>query len=71
MIPQPGDVLVSRSIARIEHDLSIVPDAPHLTCDTHDHAIAAASELAERLHVDAWLTEDHLHFMRIGSHRNS
>lgn len=69
LLPQDGDVLVSNPTATLEHEICIVPQPPHLTCATHDEGIAKAHELAARLHVDAWLTEDHTHFLRIGSYR--
>jgi hypothetical protein len=68
-LPQPGDVLVSNPTATLEHVIGIVPNPPHLVCPTHDTAVAQALELAERLHVDAWLTEDHRNFLRLASHR--
>lgn len=69
MVPGQGDVLVSNPTATIEHEISIVPEQPHIVCPTHDTAVAKACELAEALQVDAWLTEDHTHFMRIASCR--
>jgi hypothetical protein len=69
MSPRPGDVLVSKPTARVEHEISIVPAQPHIVCPTHDAAVARARELAEALQVDAWLTEDHTHFMVITSCR--
>ena len=67
--PQPGDVLVSNPTATLDHDIGIVPNAPHLTCPTHKVAVARGHELARDLRVDLWLTEDHTHFMMIGSYR--
>jgi hypothetical protein len=69
MGPRQGDVLVSKPTATVEHEISIVPEQPHIVCPTHDSAVAKAYELAEALQVDAWLTEDHTHFMRIASGR--
>jgi hypothetical protein len=40
-----------------------------MTLPTHDAAVATACELARRDHVDAWLTEDHTHYLKIASHR--
>jgi hypothetical protein len=68
-LPQNGDVVVSRPTATIEHRVSVVPERPHMTCATQDQAIASGRELAERLQVDAWLTEDHCHFLRLASFR--
>jgi hypothetical protein len=68
--PQSGDILVSRSTGRIEHDVTIVSDTTHKVCSTHDRAIAVASELARARHVDVWLTEDHTHFIRLATYRS-
>lgn len=70
-VPLQGDVLVSNPTATIEHEIGIVPEKPHIFCPTHDTAVAKARELAETLQVDAWLTEDHTHFMRIASCRSA
>jgi hypothetical protein len=68
-LPQDGDVLVSNPTATVEHDICIVPHPPHLTCESLDRALAAGRELAEELKVDAWLSEDHRHVLRIGTYR--
>jgi hypothetical protein len=67
--PQDGDVLVSNPTATVEHEICIVPRPPHMTCATHDRAVAEGRRLAQELNVDAWLTEDHSHFLRIGTYR--
>jgi hypothetical protein len=67
--PRDGDVLVSNPTATVEHEICIVPRPPHMTCPNHDQAVAEGRKLAARLKVDAWLTEDHRHFMRIGTYR--
>ena len=67
--PQPGDVLVSNTTATLEHGISIVPEQAHLTCPTHDAGVARGHELARDLGVDVWLTEDHCHFIKLGSYR--
>lgn len=67
--PQDGDVLVSNPTATVEYEICILPRPPHITCANHDRAVAEGRQLAEELKVDAWLTEDHCHFMRIGMHR--
>jgi hypothetical protein len=69
MHPESGDVLVSTRLARVEHDISIVPKPAHVTCPTYDFALARARELAKQLAVDAWLTEDFTHFLQIASFR--
>jgi len=68
-IPQDGDVLVSNPTATVEYVVGIVPRPPHITCPSHDRAVAQGRQLAEQLEVDAWLTEDKAHFLRIGSYR--
>jgi hypothetical protein len=67
--PQDGDVLVSNPTATVEYEICIVPRPPHITCPTHDRAVAEGCRLAAELGVDAWLTEDHTHFLRIGTYR--
>jgi hypothetical protein len=69
-LPQNGDVVVSHPTATIEHSISVVPERPHMTCATHDQAIASGRELAEKLQVDVWLTEDLCHFLLIASFRS-
>jgi hypothetical protein len=66
-----GDVLVSRSTAMREHEISIVPDAPHTMSPTHDAALVDGGAEAEALGVDAWLSEDQTHVVKIASHRTS
>ena len=68
ILPQPGDVLVANLSATTEYDVSIVP-GPMFLCGTHQVATAKACDLAHQLRVDAWLTEDRTHFMRLASHR--
>jgi len=65
----PGDVLVSHPTAVREHEISIVPNAPHEASPTHDASVAEGRSQAEALGVDAWLTEDQTHVMKIASHR--
>jgi hypothetical protein len=64
-----GDVLVSHPTAVLEYEISIVPDPPHATASTHDAAVSDGCTVAEALGVDAWLTEDQTHVMKIASHR--
>jgi hypothetical protein len=66
---KPGDVLVSHSNAVREHDISVMPDAPHATSATHDAAVSAGCSEADAMRVDAWLTEDKTHVVKIASHR--
>ena len=64
-----GDVLVSHSTAVREHDISVIPNAPHATSTTHDAAVNDGCSEADAMRVDAWLTEDKTHVVKIASHR--
>jgi hypothetical protein len=52
-----------------EHEISIIPNAPHEMPPTHDAAIREARSEADAMGVDAWLTEDHTHVVKIASNR--
>lgn len=69
MWPRDGDVLVSKEPARVEREVRIWPETGGLVCPNHDSAVTRAHEMAKQRQVDAWLTEDHVHFMKIASHR--
>jgi hypothetical protein len=64
-----GDVLVSHPTAVREHEISIVPDAPHAISPTHDAAVSDGAAQAAARGVDAWLTEDQTHVVKVASHR--
>lgn len=64
-----GDVLVSRISACVEHEVSVVPGPAEVVCPNHDAAVRMGREMAQQRHVDAWLTADHLHLLKIGSYR--
>ena len=66
---QDGDVLVSHSTAVREHEISIVPSAPHGSSPTHDAAVSNGRSEADAKGVDAWLTEDQTHVVNIASNR--
>jgi len=66
---KPGDVLVSHPTAVREHEISIIPNAPHETSPTHDAAIREGRSEADAIGVDAWLTEDQTHVVKIASNR--
>ena len=66
---QSGDVLVSHPTAVLEHEISIVPNAPHATSPTHDAAVRTGGSEADAMGVDAWLTEDQTHVVKIASNR--
>ena len=64
-----GDVLVSHPTAVREHEISLVPNAPHAISPTHDAAVRDGRSEADARGVDAWLTEDQTHVVKIASHR--
>ena len=64
-----GDVLVSHHTAVREHEISVIPHAPHATSPTHDEAVSDGRSEADALGVDAWLTEDHTHVVKIAANR--
>jgi len=64
-----GDVLLSHPTAVREHEISIIPNAPHAMSPTHDAAVSDACSEAVAMGVDAWLTDDHTHVVNIASHR--
>ncbi len=66
---KPGDVLVSHPTAVREHEISVVPDPPHAMSPTHDAAVSDGRSEADARGVDAWLTEDQTHVVKIASHR--
>lgn len=64
-----GDVLVSHSTAVSEYEISVIPNGPHAMSPTHDAAVGDGRAEAKAMGVDAWLTEDHTHVVKIASHR--
>ena len=70
LLPKNGDVVVSNRHGTMEPELAIVPARPHMICVTQGEAVAWARGMAREQHVDAWLTEDLTHFLRIASHRS-
>ena len=64
-----GDVLVSHPTAVREHEISVIPNPPHAISPTHDTAISDGRSEADARGVDAWLTEDQTHVVKIASHR--
>jgi hypothetical protein len=66
---KPGDVLVSHSTAVREHEISVIPDPAHATSPTHNTAVGDGRAEAAARGVDAWLTEDHTHVVKIASNR--
>ena len=66
---KPGDVLVSHATAVREHEISVIPNAPHAISATHDAAVSDGRSEADAIGVDAWLTEDHTHVVKIAANR--
>jgi len=69
LVPQDGDVLVARAYASGQYSVAIVPEKPHLSCERRMRAVEGARSLARDRAVDAWLTEDLTHFMRLAHFR--
>jgi hypothetical protein len=67
--PRHGDVLISRLSARVEYQVAIVPAYTGLLCPNEASAVAAGVQLARQHQVDAWLTQDCRHFLKIVSRR--
>ena len=65
MTPQPGDVLVSNPTAIVEYVVSIVGGQIDITGADYAGAVVRARGLAAERRVDAWVTGDHIHFLRI------
>jgi hypothetical protein len=66
---KPGDVLVSHATAVREYEISVIPNAPHAISPTHDAAVSDGRSEAAAMGVDAWLTEDHTHVVKIAANR--
>ena len=58
-----------RPSALREHEISIVANAPHQMPPAHDVAIRKERSEADAMGVEAWLTEDHTHVVKIASNR--
>jgi hypothetical protein len=69
MTPRNGDLLVANPTATVDYDVTAVGESVSLACASYTAAVAQAVELARARHVDAWLTEDHTHFLKIASCR--
>ena len=69
MTPQNGDLLVANPTATVDYDVTAVGESVSLACAGCAAAVAQAVELARERHVDAWLTEDHTHFLKIAACR--
>jgi hypothetical protein len=67
-MPRLEDVVVSKCPANTTYEVGVLGAAGVVYCN-RDSAVAEADQLAKGNHVDAWLTEDHVHFLRIKSYR--
>ena len=63
LVPQDDDVLVSRVGATGRYSVAVLPEFPHLNLELRSRALEAATLLARDRGVDAWLTEDLIHFV--------
>jgi hypothetical protein len=69
LYPGDGDVLVSHPMARVECEIAVVPRPAHAVHERQEAAIEHATQLARTLGVDAWITLDRRHFLRLASFR--
>lgn len=69
--PEPGDLLVTRPTASAEYELTTLPNSESLMHGRCARAITVGLDLAQQLGVDLWLTEDHIHFLRLAAHRSA
>lgn len=67
--PEPGDLLVSRATATRDYLVTIVPTSECVLRGIANSAVTAGLDLAQQLGVDLWLTEDHIHFLRLAAFR--
>jgi hypothetical protein len=68
--PEPGDLLVSRATATREFLVTIVPTSEIVLRGIANTAVTTGLDLAQQLGVDLWLTEDHVHFLRLATFRS-
>jgi hypothetical protein len=68
-VPRDDDVLVSREGATGGYSVAVLPQVPHLTRERRARALEMATVLAHDRGVDAWLTEDLLHFVCVARFR--
>jgi hypothetical protein len=66
LVPQPGDVVASRTTARSDDcAIRILPDAAYAVTARYAEAIATVRQRASLLRVDGWYTADHTHFVQV------
>jgi hypothetical protein len=68
-VPTDDDVLVSRVGATGRYSVAVLPELPHLQRERRSRALEAATLLALDRGVDAWLTEDLIHFVCVARFR--
>ena len=68
--PEPGDLLVSRTTATTEYLVVIIPTCDCVLRGLANSVVVAGLDLAQELGVDLWLTEDHIHFLRLAAFRS-
>ena len=68
--PEPGDLLVSPATATREFLVTIVPTSDVVLRGVANSAVTTGLDLAQQLEVDLWLTEDHIHFLRLATFRS-
>ena len=64
-----GDVLVSHPTAVREHEISVIRTRRTRRLPRTTRRSATDAQKADVLGVDAWLTEDHTHVVKIASNR--
>lgn len=69
--PESGDLLVARPTASNEYELMIVPSSESVMHGRYGRAIILGLELSQERGVDLWLTEDHIHYVRLAAHRSA
>ena len=68
--PSRGDVVIGRSShSEVVYLVSLFGDPPTFLTESMQHAVASATQLAQRGSVDVWYTEDNVIFALLVSHR--
>lgn len=69
-LPQAGDILAAERSARADvFAISTIPADSDVTLRRYSAAIERVQELARLRQVDGWFTSDHIHYVRVASHR--
>lgn len=64
-------MLASKVAASVEYLVTVLPGRSGKLCPNHRTAVIESTELARARCVDAWVSEDHAHFVQIASFRGS